>query len=69
MSHATHATIGVRNRSFKVHYRQYLKLSDEPKDESLYDQASAELGANLLKDSYYQKRRLRRTARRLRHAF
>lgn len=68
MSHTNNAFANTSNRSFEVHYREYLKHKDEPKEESHYDGASAELGADLLRVSYFQKRRLRRTARRLRHA-
>lgn len=61
MSHTTTRL----NRNFKVHYRAYLKHPDEPKDD-LYDEAAAELDVGLIRDSYYERRRLRRTAERLR---
>jgi len=68
MSHYKNAFTNASNRNFKVHYREYLRHRDEPGDENLYDGASAELDADLLRSNYFQKRRLRRTARRLRRA-
>jgi hypothetical protein len=58
MSHST-------NRSFKVHYRAYLKHPDEPM-EDLHDEAAVELDIGMIRNSYYEKMRLRRTAERLR---
>jgi hypothetical protein len=53
------------SRSFKVHYQEYLRHQDEP-NRDLYDESSAEIDVGLIKNSYYERRRLRRTAERLR---
>ena len=53
------------NKKFKVDYRDYLTNEDEPEDK-LYYGASAEPNADLITNSYYQRHRFRRTAKRLR---
>ena len=62
------ALTNTSDRGFKVHFKQYLRHKNEPEEGSLYDGASAELDADLLRTSFYQKRKFRRTARSLRHA-
>lgn len=68
MSRTNHGFASPTYRSFKVHYREYLKHKDEPRDDSLLDGASKEIAADMIRTSFYQKRRLRRTARRLKDA-
>jgi hypothetical protein len=51
----------------KIHYLEYPVRNDELRDESLYNEASIELDADLIWNNYYQKMKLRRAARRLRH--
>jgi hypothetical protein len=68
MSRTFHGLASPTYRSFRVHYREYLRHKDEPGDENLLDGASKEIAADLIRTSFYQKRRLRRTARRLRYA-
>lgn len=63
MSHTT-KTFG--NRSLKHHYREYLSHKDEPRETNLYSGALAELDAEVLKTSIFEKRKFRRTAKRLR---
>ena len=54
------------NRKFKVHYQEYLTNTNEPR-ETLTDLiAEEELDVGLIKDSYHERRRLRREAERLR---
>jgi hypothetical protein len=65
----TYTTLtSTENKDFKIHSREYLQYNDEPRDDSSYDLASSELNAGLIWNSYFQKRKLRRAARRLRHA-
>lgn len=57
------------NDKFKDQYQEYLKHKNEPKENILYDEAAAELNAGLIKTSFFQKRKFRREARRLRYEF
>jgi hypothetical protein len=58
------------NRDFKVHYKDYLRHSDEPEEAGLYDnEPSAKFEAGLIRNNFYERRRLRRTAMGLRRAF
>jgi hypothetical protein len=66
MSRTYHGLASPTN--YKVHYREYLRHKDEPEGENLPDDASKEIAADLIRTSFYQKRGLRRTARRLRYA-
>jgi hypothetical protein len=69
MSH-THSTFtNAENKNSKIHYQEYLKHNEAPIDNSTSDGASIELNADLIRSSYYQKRKLRHTARRLRYVF
>jgi isocitrate dehydrogenase len=68
MSHTNNAFTNAQDKNFKVHYQEYLVHKHEPKDENLYDEASRELDADLIKIWYYQKLRLKRKARSLRYA-
>ena len=54
------------NRSFKYHDQAYLSHKDEPREDNLYSGALAAIDAELLRYNFFEKRRLRRTARRLR---
>jgi hypothetical protein len=54
------------NGSFKHHYQAYLSHKAEPIEANLHDGASAEIDAGLLRSSFFEKRRFRRTAERLR---
>ena len=53
------------NKGFKIHYQEYLRHQDEP-SRDLYNEAAAEIDVGLIINSYYERRRLRRTAQRLR---
>jgi hypothetical protein len=53
-------------KGFKVHYREYLDHQNEPEEGSGIDGAAAELKSDLLRNIFYQKRRMRRVAKRLR---
>ena len=67
MSHTHTALTNTNSKSLKVHYQEYLEHHDEPKNEWPYEGALAELTADLISNSFYQKRKLRRVAKRLRH--
>lgn len=54
------------NRSFRHHNQEYLSHKDEPRESGIYDGALAEIDAELLRSSFFERRRFRRTARRLR---
>lgn len=53
------------SNNYKVHYREYLRHKGEPRDNGLYEAEETEDGAELIKSSYHERRRLRRTAKRL----
>jgi hypothetical protein len=54
------------NKKFKVHYQEYLTNTNEPR-EALDDIiAQEEISVGLIKNSYYERRKLRRTAEMLR---
>ncbi len=56
------------NKKFKVHYREYLANTNEPR-ETLNDIiADEELDVGLISNAYYERRKLRRVAERLRQA-
>ena len=61
MSHGNHRT----GRS-KVNYHQYLLHEDEPDEKTLFYGALTGPDAGLIKNSYYEKRKFRHTARMLR---
>lgn len=65
MSH-THPR-GDDNGIYRYHYKEFLSHKDEPREEGVYNGALAELDAELLRSSYFEKRKFRRMARRLRH--
>jgi hypothetical protein len=69
MSHTYNALTSTENKDFKIHSREYLPHIDEPGAKGQYDGALAELNTNLIRNSYLQKRKLRRVARKLRHAY
>jgi hypothetical protein len=54
------------NNGFEHHYQSYLSHKNEPGDEGLHSRALAEVDAEPLRARFYEKRRFRRTARRLR---
>jgi hypothetical protein len=67
MSHTYNALANIKNINSKIHYHEYLGHSDEPKHENLGDGMSRGLDTDLIRNSYYQKLKIRRTARRLRY--
>jgi hypothetical protein len=67
MSHLYRVLTNTKNRSPKIHYQEYLEHGDSPKYENLNDIASVDLDTDLIWSSYYEKRKFRRTARKLSH--
>ena len=67
MSRTYNAPANTKNKNSRTNYLDYLGHNNEPQDENLSDGASTELSADLIWNSYYQKRKLRRAAKRLRH--
>jgi hypothetical protein len=62
MSHRNHKT----GRGSKVNYHEYLLHGDELDGKTLFYGALAELDTDLIKNSYYEKRKFRHNARMLR---
>jgi hypothetical protein len=62
----SHIIKSFGSRSIKHHYKEYLSHKDEPREESLYGGALAEIDAGVLMTSIFEKRKFRRTAKRLR---
>jgi hypothetical protein len=58
--------INTGSRGFTHDYREYLSHKDEPRETGLYEGALAEIDAELLRSSFFEKRKFRRTAKRLR---
>jgi hypothetical protein len=55
-------------QSSNVPYQEYLTNKNEPKEEGFHEETSIQSYAGLLKSSFFQKNRMRQTARRLRDA-
>ena len=54
------------DRGFRFHYREYLSHKDEPGDPAMYSEDSVGADIELLRSNFFEKRKLRRTAKRLR---
>jgi hypothetical protein len=65
MSHSTNATMNKNQKQPKNPFAQYLYNSDEPADYESHD-TPADLEAELLDSSFFLRRRIRRTADRIR---
>ena len=59
-------TIDEADRGFRFHYREYLSHKDEPLDLAAYSEESVDSDIGLLRSNFFEKRKLRRTAKRLR---
>jgi hypothetical protein len=68
MSHSTKAITNKQQKEPKEFFEQYLYNSGEPSDDNNF-QISAELEAELLENSYFMKRRIRRLAHRMRNRY
>lgn len=68
MSHTNNALTKTSNRDYGVQYREYQLHENEPKEKDYYDLLEAELDDGLVRDTYWERRSLRRDARRLRYA-
>jgi len=68
VSHSNHAIKNKQQGHPKVYFEQYLYNAGEPKDDISQD-TPALLEAELLEDSYFLRRQLRRTARKLRNKY
>jgi len=65
MSRSDNALSFASDRSPKVHFNEYLRNINES-EETIYDGADTRNDAILIGDSFYEKRKLRRLAKRLR---
>ena len=59
-------TMDDADRGFRFHYREYLSHKDEPLEVAIYSEESVGADIGLLRSNFFEKRRFRRTAKRLR---
>lgn len=54
------------NNRLRNHYQAYLSHKSEPREKDFFNGTLAEIDAELLRTNFFEKRKFRRTARRLR---
>jgi hypothetical protein len=59
-------SIDNADRRYNFHYRVFLSHKDEPHEAAMYSEDSVGADIGLLRSNFFEKRKLRRTAKRLR---